>query len=157
MTGGFGSVPDDLFKAASAIGDAVGNAGSLVWNGPSGDYGHPGVQDGWSQFIGDVKSAVNGLARAADSHSDNLKGNAVNYTEGEKDAVAVIGRAAAGLGSSVGSRIGSILGGGESTSGGSDGSLAVPGAVGGGFTGNLSHQELDERFGIADNGQGAKD
>ena len=58
MTGGFGAVPEELYRTANQIGDVIGSASGLLWQGPSGDYGHPGVQTGWGSFIDDVKSEV---------------------------------------------------------------------------------------------------
>jgi hypothetical protein len=53
MTAGFGAVPDELRQTAGKIADAIGPVGGPVWRGPSGDYGHPGAQQGFAAFIRD--------------------------------------------------------------------------------------------------------
>ena len=66
--GGFNAVPEELQRAANVITDTVGQAAKLVWQGPSGNYGHPGVQGGWDQFVADAKAEINRLAQAAKGH-----------------------------------------------------------------------------------------
>ena len=153
MVGGFGTVPDELFKAASAITDAGGHAGGMVWRGPSGDYGHPGVQGGWAQFVEDLKAEVNKLSQRADSHGEKLRTTAVDYADTDEAAGSVFGKVGEVVGASATSG-----GTGAGTTGiaarlsGLDAGAAknpnyVPGAVGGGFTGNLTPREINERFG----------
>jgi hypothetical protein len=58
VTSGFSAVSDELHQVARKIGEAVGEVTKLVWQGPSGDYGHPGVQSGWERFIEEMKSQI---------------------------------------------------------------------------------------------------
>jgi hypothetical protein len=125
MAGGFGAVPDELFKAASAITDAVGNTAGMVWRGATGDYGHAGVQEGWSQFIDDIGSEVKKLTQRADSHGENLRTTAVRYVDTDDSAGNMLGKIGTGPASNPN---------------------YAPGAVGGGFTGNLTPEQLNERF-----------
>jgi len=159
MTGGFGAVPDELFRTANAINDAVGSAAAMLWQDPSGDYGHPGVQAGWGQFIEDMKSEIDKLRDKAEGHGESLKTAAMGYADSDSAAGQVIGKIedqfgipgvpGGGFAGGVG-RIGRILGG----AGGDPGDVKMgdrlPGVPGGGFTGNLTPNELDERLGGAD-------
>lgn len=116
MTSGFGAVPDELRQTAGRIVDAVAGVAGMAWRGPSGDYGHPGVQAGWAQFIEEINAAVAKLRDKAHEHGDHLTAAAVKYLESEQAAAGELG----GLGELVDSL-------------GSAGGIA-----GGGFTGGIS-------------------
>ncbi|MBB4685343.1 hypothetical protein [Amycolatopsis jiangsuensis] len=135
MTGGFGTVPEELADAANSIGDAVGRVGEMPWPGPSGDYGHAGVQQGWQTYLEDAESVVDRLIEKAREHGDALRRAASWYTLGDEQAGDEIGtfgaRALDALGLDGGAKIGAGLSG-------------VPG---GGFTGGLTPSQLDERLG----------
>jgi hypothetical protein len=164
MTGGYGAVPNELYQAANKIGDVVGAAAGLQWQGPSGDYGHAGVQAGWSTFLSDLETHVKELRDKADHHGESLKTAAGSYTEAENTADHSLGKlgdlfddsSGGGLrgvpGGGFTGGITGILGGGEAADTG--GMLYEPtnGAglhdvPGGGFTGNLTPSQLDERLG----------
>ncbi|WP_326569295.1 hypothetical protein VSH64_47465 [Amycolatopsis rhabdoformis] len=102
MTGGFDAVTEDLERAADTIGDVVGSAAGLLWQGPSGDYGHAGVQAGWGSFVDDLKSVVDGLAGKAQGHGEDLRTAAVRYAAADGAAgdsiVAVASKALDALG-----------------------------------------------------------
>ncbi|QUQ69358.1 WXG100 family type VII secretion target [Kutzneria sp. CA-103260] len=153
MTGGFGAVPDELFRTANAISDAVGSAAGMLWQGPSGDYGHPGVQTGWEQFIEDMKSEINTLRDQAEGHGESLKTAAMGYADSDSVAGQAIGaiEEQVGLpGGGIGGRIGRILGGETSDPGDTRIGDRLPGVPGGGFTGNLTPNLLHDRLGYAD-------
>ncbi|WP_043843706.1 hypothetical protein [Amycolatopsis taiwanensis] len=97
MTAGFGAVPDELRETAGRIADVAGGAIGMAWNGPSGDYGHAGVQAGWAQFVEDIKAQVEQLLEKANGHGDDLKAAAVKYLESEQSAGSVL----SGLGEMV--------------------------------------------------------
>ncbi|NKQ56464.1 hypothetical protein HFP15_26660 [Amycolatopsis sp. K13G38] len=97
MTSGFGTVPDELRQAAGQIGGVIREAADLVWQGPSGDYGHAGVQQGWGQFIDDMKKSVQNLHDKADDHGIDLKGAASAYEEQDSG----VGRLVGGIGELV--------------------------------------------------------
>jgi hypothetical protein len=86
MAGGFGAAPDELFQTANAISDAVGSASGMVWQGPSGVYGHRGVQAGWGQFIEDMKAEIDKLRKTAQGHGESLKSAAIKYVESDTQA-----------------------------------------------------------------------
>ena len=102
MTGGFGAVPEELHRTANQIGDVIGSAAGLLWQGPSGDYGHPGVQTGWGSFIDGVKSEVDKLAKKAEIHGEDLRTAAGKYAESDTQAGNTIGKLGAGLFDSLG-------------------------------------------------------
>jgi len=91
MTSGFGAVPDELRQAAGQIGGVIRNVADLVWQGPSGDYGHAGVQTGWGQFIDDMKKSVQNLHDKADEHGIGLKGAASAYEEQDSGVGQLVG------------------------------------------------------------------
>jgi hypothetical protein len=68
---------------ARKIGEAVGEVTKLVWQGPSGDYGHPGVQSGWERFIEEMKSQIETLRDKADGHGQDLRAAAAAYVESD--------------------------------------------------------------------------
>jgi hypothetical protein len=107
MPNGFGTVPEELRHTAAKIGDVIGNVAAAVWQGPSADYGHAGVQCGYQLFIEEMKSHVESLRDKADGHGRNLATAATSYVDTEADAGAVITQAgqpleAAGTGFSGG-------------------------------------------------------
>ncbi|MFI9383891.1 hypothetical protein [Kutzneria sp. NPDC052558] len=153
MTGGFGAVPEELFRTANAISDAVGSAAAMLWQEPSGDYGHPGVQAGWGQFIEDMKSEIGKLRDKAEGHGESLKAAAMGYADSDSFAGKVIGAIEGEFGQpggttgGVAGRIGRILGGESVDPGDVPIGERLPGVPGGGFTGNLTPNELHERLG----------
>lgn len=82
---GFGTVPDELRDAATKIGDAISRVSEMVWQGPSGEYGHRGVQTGWAHFIDDMKAQVDTLRAKAEGHGQGLVSAAGTYVESETD------------------------------------------------------------------------
>ncbi|MGW4484224.1 hypothetical protein ACWEOE_10340 [Amycolatopsis sp. NPDC004368] len=143
MTGGFDAVTEELERAADTIGDVVGGAAGLLWQGPSGDYGHPGVQAGWGSFIADLESVVEGLTGKAHGHGEDLRTAAVRYAGADDSASdAIVKTAAEAFGSSGGGifgPLGEILRSsvGSIGSAGSDGEKLGPAWAGGG-TGRIS-------------------
>lgn len=114
MTAGFGAVPDELRETAGRIVDVVGGAAGMAWQGPSGDYGHAGVQAGWAQFVEDVKGQVENLLEKAHGHGDDLKSAAVQYLESEQSAgsaLSGLGELVDSLGSSTGGAVGGVISG----------------------------------------------
>ncbi|MEU4670588.1 hypothetical protein AB0F91_22025 [Amycolatopsis sp. NPDC023774] len=95
MTGGFDAVTEELERAADTIGDVVGGAAGLLWQGPSGDYGHAGVQAGWGSFIADIASVVEGLTGKAHGHGEDLRTAAVRYAGADDTASDAIVKTAA--------------------------------------------------------------
>ncbi|MEV4604178.1 hypothetical protein AB0K15_43315 [Amycolatopsis sp. NPDC049253] len=95
MTGGFDAVTEELERAADTIGDVVGGAAGLLWQGPSGDYGHAGVQAGWGGFIADIASVVEGLTGKAHGHGEDLRTAAVRYAGADDTASDAIVKTAA--------------------------------------------------------------
>jgi hypothetical protein len=155
MTGGFGAVPEELYRTANQIGDVIGSASGLLWQGPSGDYGHPGVQTGWGSFIDDVKSEVEKLAKKAEGHGEELRTVAGKYAESDTQAGDAIGKLGAGLFDSLGGLQGAPGGGitgglggildGAGQAGSGIGPLGetkigagLEGVLGGGFTGGAT-------------------
>ncbi|MBE1464128.1 hypothetical protein [Kibdelosporangium phytohabitans] len=120
MPDGFGTVPEELRTAANKIGDVVGKVAGAVWQPPSGDYGHPGVQQGWSVFIEDMKKYVDDLKAKADGHGDNLITAATSYLERETgvgDILGKVGDMFDGGGTSEGGLTGGAIGIAPSISG----------------------------------------
>ena len=139
MTGGFGAIPDELRQTASTIGDVIGGVADLVWRGPGGDYGHPGVQQGWAQFIEDMRGKVEKLHATANEHGENLKKAAIEYVQGDEDVetkLAHIGDAFHDLGTPIGGGLGGIV---PSVAVGPDDG----GMVGGGWAGPLKDRGVD--------------
>ncbi|MFD2421290.1 hypothetical protein [Amycolatopsis pigmentata] len=91
MTSGFGAVPDDLRQSAGKIGEVIGGVAGLVWQGPSGDYGHAAVQSGWARFIEGMKGTVQGLHDKAGEHGESLRTAASAYEGSEAEAGTKIG------------------------------------------------------------------
>ncbi|MEW2502203.1 hypothetical protein ACQPXB_10670 [Amycolatopsis sp. CA-161197] len=111
MTGGFDAVTEELERAADTIGDVVGGAAGLLWQGPSGDYGHPGVQAGWGSFIEDIKSVVDALEGKAQGHGEDLRTAAVRYAGADDTATdAIVKTAAKAFGGHGGPSDGGIFG-----------------------------------------------
>ncbi|GDY30633.1 hypothetical protein [Gandjariella thermophila] len=111
MSDGFDAVADELRRAAGSIADAVGGVAGMVWQGPSGDYGHRGVQAGWARFVEDLKAQIQKLHDRAHQHGDNLIAAAAGYLESDAEADAALDRVA-GLLDSAGSAAGVATGGG---------------------------------------------
>ncbi|WAL64246.1 hypothetical protein ORV05_25155 [Amycolatopsis cynarae] len=137
MTAGFGAIPDELRETANTIADVVGGVLGLAWRGPSGDYGHAGVQRGWAQFVEDMRGRVEQLHAKAEEHGEGLKKAAVQYVERDSEA----GRAIGGVGDLIDGggafdNPGMVQGGWESRIGGGQ---ADGGMVGGGWTGPLKN------------------
>ncbi|WP_052372751.1 hypothetical protein [Amycolatopsis taiwanensis] len=112
MTDGFRAVFDDLHRTANQIGEAVQAVAELPWQGPSGDFGHRGVQVGWTQFLEDASAEIEKLLEKAGEHSDGLRAAAGLYQESDDEGGFVLGN------------IGDLLDPGDGT-------------VGGGFTGGI--------------------
>ncbi|MET7989331.1 hypothetical protein ABZU76_00325 [Amycolatopsis sp. NPDC005232] len=111
MTGGFDAVTEELERAADTIGDVVGGAAGLLWQGPSGNYGHPGVQAGWGSFIADIESVVEGLTGKAHGHGEDLRTAAVRYASADDTASdSIVKTAAKAFGGSSGGGIFGPLG-----------------------------------------------
>ncbi|GAA5111267.1 hypothetical protein [Haloechinothrix salitolerans] len=110
MTGGYGAVPEQIQRAANDITDVVGRVANTVWSGPSGDYGHPGVQTGWARFIEMMRDHVEDLKKQAEDHSTGLFDAVSTYFGLEDDAESTIGAAGSGI-DDVGGAIGGALGG----------------------------------------------
>jgi hypothetical protein len=81
MSGGFGAVPDELHQVAGRIDDAVATVAGMVWQGPTGDYGHPQVQAAWASFLDDLQDEVDVLHRTVLGHGDQLRDTAARYRE----------------------------------------------------------------------------
>ena len=141
MADGFGAVPDELRQMADRIDRAVAGAVDLAWAGPSGDFGHPGVQAGWSRFLDDVKELVDRLRVTASEHGEGLRTAADRY----RDMDIQSGNALGGLGESSG-----IPGGGWA--GGVAGVGENPPAEGG-PSGFIDPKRINPDF-DDDNGQG---
>lgn len=91
---GFGSVPDELHRAAAAIADTVARAADVTWRGPSGDYGHEGIARAWSAFVEDAGTRLDSLRATAEEHGDGLGEAARRYLHADDDS----GRVLADLG-----------------------------------------------------------
>ncbi|TWP52137.1 hypothetical protein FKR81_11180 [Lentzea tibetensis] len=94
---GFGAVPEELRAAAKKIGDTVGQATDCGWNGPSGDYGHPGVASSWDEFIRDLRKHVDFLKGKAEEFGTGLVDAARVYVETDTASTADFGKAGQGL------------------------------------------------------------
>jgi hypothetical protein len=94
MPGGFRALPDELRHTAGKIGDVVSEVAGAVWQGPSGDYGHAGVQAGWAGFIEDMRSHVADLRAGAERHGAGLIATAQSYLDSEEDARGLVGASA---------------------------------------------------------------
>lgn len=132
MSGGFSTVPDELRQTAGSIGDAVGAVAGMVWQGPSGDYGHPGVQAGWAGFIEEMKAQVAALRDKANEHADGLRTAADQYQDSDTEN----GQALGGVFDSVipgGGWAGGVTGVGQAPSGSDD-----SGIPGGGWAGGVT-------------------
>ncbi|MBP2327979.1 hypothetical protein JOF56_008364 [Kibdelosporangium banguiense] len=112
MPDGFGIVPEELRQTAGRIGDVIAGVAGAVWQGPSDDYGHPGVQMGWAGFIDQMKAHVETLRAKADGHGENLITAAASYLDRESGVGQVLGQAGSLLESAA-----EVLGGGRPTSG----------------------------------------
>lgn len=143
MSGGFGAVPEELFRTANSIGDVIGSAAGLLWQGPSGDYGHRQLQTGWTGFIESIEAEVARLAEQTQGHGDNLRTAAGKYLQSDDDATGTVGGFGAGLGDLF------PTGGGQSGNGidplpgiGGPGEAKIgsklDGVPGGGWTGGLT-------------------
>jgi hypothetical protein len=93
MPDGFGLVPEELRQTANKIGDVIGKVAGAVWQGPSDDYGHPGVQMGWAGFIDEMKTHVETLRATADGHGQNLITASASYLDRESGVGQVLGKA----------------------------------------------------------------
>lgn len=111
MPDGFGLVPEELRQTANKIGDVIGQVAGAVWQGPSDDYGHPGVQMGWAGFIDQMKSHVETLRAKADGHGQNLVTAATSYLDRESGVGQVLGKAGSLLESAAGT-LGDVFSGG---------------------------------------------
>jgi hypothetical protein len=112
MPDGFGIVPEELRQTANKIGDVIGKVAGAVWQGPSDDYGHPGVQMGWAGFIDEMKTHVETLRAKADGHGQNLVSAATSYLDRESGVGQVLGQAGSLLESAAGT-MGDVFGGGS--------------------------------------------
>lgn len=146
---GFGAVPDELRQAAGAIGNVIGGVAELVWRGPGGDYGHPGVQQGWAQFIEDMRGQVDTLKGAAEEHGEKLKSAATRYLESDSDVGKVVG----GLGDLIdGAGDGGMIGGGWAGPLNQGTGIGGSPADGGGPAGIMSPERSRELFGEGNGG-----
>ncbi|SMD07421.1 hypothetical protein [Kibdelosporangium aridum] len=110
MPNGFGTVPEELRNAANKIGDVVSKVVGAVWQPPSGDYGHQGVQMGWSAFIEDMKKNIDGLREKADGHGNGLISAATSYLERETGVGDLLGKAGEFLGDTASGLTGGAIG-----------------------------------------------
>lgn len=129
MAGDFAAVPDELVRAAKTITDTVHKAAELAWHGPSGDYGHPGVHDGWGSFMEEAKSEITKLAEATKGHGHGLEDVAKHYLELDKQAAETMTKL---LGAEFGGAAGGIVGGAKG---------AISGFEHGGISGAISGAE----------------
>lgn len=113
MTSGFGTVPEELRSTAGKIGEVMAGVADAIWQPPSGNYGHPGVQSGWASFIEQMKSNVKALREKVDEHGQGLISAATSYLDSESDVGDFLAKAGSGL-DSLGGGIGSVLGGAAS-------------------------------------------
>jgi hypothetical protein len=142
MSGGFGAIPDELRQTAGRIVDAIGGAEGMPWRGPSGDYGHAGVQAGWAQFIDDIKAEVKKLQEQGHTHGDDLKAAAVKYLESDETAGGQLG--------GLGELIDALPAAGGAAGGGIAGALAGHGdggGVGSAMAARLAPEETGEAGG----------
>ena len=101
MPNGFGTVPEQLRDTATRIGDAVSTIVGAQWQGPSGDYGHSGVQQGWAAFIEQMKAHVDTLRSKADGHGEGLVSAAASYLDRESGVGDLLGKAGTALESTI--------------------------------------------------------
>jgi hypothetical protein len=116
MPDGFGLVPEELRQTATRIGDVVSHVAGAVWQGPSDDYGHPGVQMGWAGFIDQMKTHVETLRAKADGHGQNLVSAAASYLDRESGVGQVLGQAGSLL-ETAADAVGDVFGGGSKSGG----------------------------------------
>ncbi|MEU6646893.1 hypothetical protein ABZ863_30750 [Saccharomonospora sp. NPDC046836] len=131
---GFGAVPDELRETAGRIGEAVGGVASMVWRGPSGDYGHPGVQTGWEQFVEQLKAQVEALRDQAEEFGSNLGVAAGRYQETEAGTGATL----AGFGDMIADYGGPAVGGAIGGAAGAATSGAIGSVLGGNADGDAN-------------------
>jgi len=142
---GFDAVPDELRGTAGRIGETVGGAANLSWQGPSGDYGHDAVQQAWQRYIEGMRKHFEGLKGKAEELGGQLGAAASRYAESDGDTQSTLGTlggavegAAGGIlaggaaGGAVGGAVGGVAGGLAGAAGG-----AVAGGVAGGISGVL--------------------
>lgn len=158
MSGGFGAVPDELFRTANSIGDVVGSAAGLLWQGPSGDYGHRQLQAGWAGFIESIEAEVARLAEQTRGHGDNLRTAAGKYLQSDDDATGTVRGAGSGIGDLFGAGSGGQAGNGIDPLPGRGGpgeakiGSQLDGVPGGGWTGGLTPSQLEGRLGKPEGG-----
>jgi hypothetical protein len=87
---GFGAIPEELRQTAGKIDDAIGGVIQLFREGPTGDYGHSGVQRAWADFVENVKREVESLRDKAAEHGDSLRTAAIKYLEREAETGATL-------------------------------------------------------------------
>lgn len=165
MGSGFNALFDSLQQAAGTIDDVVTDVLNGPWHGPSGDYGHPGVQGSWAAFIEEARRDVQRLREVAMERGDQLRSAASRYIESDAETTAAIGKIGGSLQSSglgggiaIGANAGAfgdegivaggltggirdILDGGDAGSGTVEAQEGIPG---GGFTGGLSAETKAE-------------
>jgi hypothetical protein len=83
MADGFEVVPEELERAADSIGDAVRDVADILWDRPSGDYGHPVLGSAFAHFLDDIKDHVDTIHEAALGHGMNLKDTASHYRDAD--------------------------------------------------------------------------
>ncbi|WP_298177049.1 hypothetical protein [Saccharomonospora sp.] len=83
---GFDAVPEELQETAGRIGEVVSGVANMVWRRPSGDYGHPGVQAGWDQFVEQLKAHVEALRDTVEEFGGKLNEAAGKYRETEAES-----------------------------------------------------------------------
>ncbi|WP_024873720.1 hypothetical protein [Saccharomonospora piscinae] len=135
---GFDAVPDELRETAGRIGDAVGGVAGLMWQGPSGDYGHSGVQTAWGTFIEQLRAQVEALRDKAEEFGGDLGQAANRYldTEAETNSTlaglgGLLEQQSGALGAAAGGVAGGALGGGIGA--------ALGGAAGGALGGSIGN------------------
>ncbi|MET9259991.1 hypothetical protein [Amycolatopsis sp. NPDC004079] len=160
MSGGFGAVPEELFRTANTIGDLVGGSSGMPWQGPSGDYGHPQLQAGWAGFLESIEAEVARLAEQSQGHGDNLRTAAGKYLQSDDSATGAVGTFGTGLGDLFGDGSGGRAGSGidplPGTGIGGPGEAKIgsklDGVPGGGWTGGLTPDQLEGRLGKPEGG-----
>ncbi|OXM65744.1 MULTISPECIES: type VII secretion target [Amycolatopsis] len=108
---GFGAAPDELRQTAGTIGDVVSGVAGVAFRAPAGDYGHAGVQAGWTEFLREMEAQVEKLRAKAEEHGESLRVAAGVYRESDGDA----GRSLTGIGELIGETgdpLGGVVGGG---------------------------------------------
>jgi hypothetical protein len=94
---GFGTVPEELRRSAAAIAEALGEAPSVGWSGPSGEYGHAGVRAAFAGFVEDAERRARELAGIADRLRRGVEGSALAYEESDAAAAHTVLAAGAGV------------------------------------------------------------